>query len=46
MHYGPTAFSKNGLPTMQPKDPSELFGVIVLLSSIDIREIRKFYECK
>ena len=49
MHYGPTEFSKNGyLKTIEPKQQ----GVILKyayeknqISSIDAKEINKFYNC-
>ena len=48
MHYGPAEFSKNGQPTIQPKQT----GVQLLyayerssISKIDAQEIRKYYNC-
>lgn len=46
MHYGRLAFSSNGQPTMIPKDSKATIGDRSTLSSIDIQEIRKFYQCK
>lgn len=46
MHYGRTAFSSNGQPTMIPKDPKATIGDRTTLSPIDIQEIQKFYGCK
>ena len=48
MHYGPTEFSKNGLPTIQPKQSGVKLQYAYeknSLSSIDLQEIRKYYSC-
>ncbi|CAF1094502.1 unnamed protein product [Rotaria sordida] len=45
MHYETTAFSANGLPTIVPIQPNTIIGQRVNLSSIDIQEVRLFYNC-
>ena len=44
MHYSEMAFSKNGLPTIQPLKNVPI-GQRKTLSEIDIEEIRLFYNC-
>ena len=41
----PTAFSENGLPTIEPLQPNVTIGQRDNLSSIDIEEVRRFYNC-
>lgn len=48
--YSPKSFSKNGLPTMQPKDP---INTRLLedderpqLSKLDVEMIRRLYKCR
>ncbi|CAF0752395.1 unnamed protein product [Adineta ricciae] len=45
MHYGPNSFSKNGQPTIVPKDSTAKIGQRDKLSAGDIAEIRAFYSC-
>ncbi|CAF1376544.1 unnamed protein product [Rotaria sp. Silwood1] len=45
MHYGPTAFSKNGLNTIEPLQSGVVIGQRQTLSEIDIQEVRLFYGC-
>ncbi|UJR33496.1 hypothetical protein I4U23_020941 [Adineta vaga] len=45
MHYGPNSFSKNGQPTIVPKDSNAKIGQRDKLSAVDIAEIRAFYKC-
>ena len=45
MHYGPTSFSKNGLPTIQTLQSGVTIGQRVRLSTTDILELRRFYNC-
>ncbi len=45
MHYGPTAFSINGQPTIIPKQSGVTIGQREQLSSTDIAEIRNYYSC-
>ena len=45
MHYEKTAFSINGLPTIQPLQTSIKIGQRYKMSDIDIQEIRLFYNC-
>jgi hypothetical protein len=43
MHYGPTGFSFNGLPTIIPKDPTAEIGQRIDLSVYDIQKARAIY---
>lgn len=46
MHYGRTAFSRNGLPTMEPiRSPNATIGQRNNLSAIDVQAVRRFYNC-
>lgn len=45
MHYGPTSFSSNGLPTIQVLQAGATIGQRNKLSDIDIAEIRTYYGC-
>ncbi|EDV33638.1 uncharacterized protein Dana_GF13898 [Drosophila ananassae] len=46
MHYIPTAFSKNGKPTITPlKKVGQRMGQRVGMSEIDIRKLNKMYKC-
>jgi len=45
MHYGDNSFSKNGKPTIVPKEPGVVIGQRKELSKIDILELRKYYGC-
>ncbi|CAF0738946.1 unnamed protein product [Rotaria sp. Silwood1] len=45
MHYGATAFSSNGQPTIIPKQTNVRIGQREKLSGTDIDEIRAFYDC-
>ncbi|CAF1086756.1 unnamed protein product [Rotaria sp. Silwood1] len=45
MHYSTDAFSVNGLPTIEPLQPNVTIGQHDNLSSIDIQEVRLFYNC-
>jgi hypothetical protein len=46
MHYGTTAFSMNGKPTMVPRKAGVTIGNAQVLSPTDVAEIRHFYGCK
>jgi len=48
MHYGKTAFSRNGRVTIQPKDSSVLniIGNAKKLSDSDVRVVQKMYNCQ
>ena len=50
MHYGPTAFSKNGLPTLTVKSPPAIPGTTIgqrnTLSSGDIASVAAMYPSK
>ncbi|UJR06702.1 hypothetical protein I4U23_010988 [Adineta vaga] len=46
MHYGKDYFSKNGLPTIVPKQANVQIGNREKLSPVDILEVRQFYGCK
>jgi hypothetical protein len=45
MHYGPTAFSVDGSPTIIPKVEGAVIGQRVALSDHDIWQVRKLYGC-
>jgi hypothetical protein len=45
MHYEEYAFSSNGLPTIEPLQPGVSIGQRNGMSTIDIQEIRLFYNC-
>ncbi|XP_065061722.1 MAM and LDL-receptor class A domain-containing protein 1-like isoform X22 [Rhopilema esculentum] len=46
MHYGKTAFSKNGKNTIQSiTDPSRSFGQRAGFSTLDIQELNALYQC-
>jgi astacin len=45
MHYDTHAFSKNGNPTIIPKQNGVQIGKQQRLSPIDIIEVRQFYQC-
>ncbi|CAF4173204.1 unnamed protein product, partial [Rotaria sordida] len=45
MHYPRDAFSVNRLPTIEPLQPNVTIGQHDNLSSIDIQEVRLFYNC-
>nr|AGM32350.1 zinc metalloproteinase [Coptotermes formosanus] len=44
MHYGPYAFSKNGLKTIEPKDPNAEIGQNAGFSDKDLQKLEKMYE--
>lgn len=45
MHYNTKDFSKNGLPTIVPKQEGAVIGQRKYLSEIDVREVQKLYNC-
>ena len=45
MHYRKTAFSSNGLPTIEPLQWNVEIGQRHNMSEIDIQEVRLFYNC-
>ncbi|KAI1702753.1 astacin (Peptidase family m12A) domain-containing protein [Ditylenchus destructor] len=45
MHYGPTAFSKNGLHTIDPNQAGVEIGQRVGFSATDLFKINKLYSC-
>lgn len=45
MHYPNSAFSANGLPTIEPLQPNVIIGQRVNMSAIDIQEVRLYYSC-
>ena len=45
MHYESDAFSINGLPTIEPLQSGVTVGQRDNMSSIDIQEVRMFYNC-
>ncbi|CAH1786092.1 unnamed protein product [Owenia fusiformis] len=46
MMYGPTFFSKNGKPTIEPLKKGVKIGQRDSLSKTDVAEIKKMYGCK
>eukprot|EP00112_Aurelia_sp_Birch-Aquarium-sp1_P021050 Seg557.4 transcript_id=Seg557.4/GoldUCD/mRNA.D3Y31 product="Zinc metalloproteinase nas-6" protein_id=Seg557.4/GoldUCD/D3Y31 len=47
MHYGNSAFSKNGKKTITSlSDPNEIMGQRRKFSEIDIQKLNKYYNCK
>ncbi|CAJ0942366.1 unnamed protein product, partial [Mesorhabditis belari] len=45
MHYAPTAFSKNGKSTIEPKESGVEIGQRIGFSEIDVFKINKLYDC-
>ncbi|XP_035794622.1 zinc metalloproteinase nas-13-like [Anopheles albimanus] len=45
MHYEPMAFTKNGQPTIIPKDPNAVIGQRVGLSERDVSKLNHMYGC-
>uniref|UniRef100_A0A1I7WU74 Metalloendopeptidase n=1 Tax=Heterorhabditis bacteriophora TaxID=37862 RepID=A0A1I7WU74_HETBA len=45
MHYAPTAFSKNGMPTIEPKEKGIEIGQRKGFSDNDLYKINKLYNC-
>ncbi|CAD6185018.1 unnamed protein product [Caenorhabditis auriculariae] len=45
MHYAPTAFSKNGKPTIEPKEKGAEIGQRVGFSETDLYKINMLYNC-
>lgn len=45
MHYANNSFSSNGQPTMLPKVQGVTIGQRERLSTQDIQEVRKYYNC-
>ncbi|GAB0098082.1 hypothetical protein DMENIID0001_137780 [Sergentomyia squamirostris] len=45
MHYGPTAFSINGQPTIVPTQEGAVFGQRNSMSPMDIQRLNRMYNC-
>ncbi|KAK6060712.1 shTK domain protein [Cooperia oncophora] len=45
MHYAPTAFSKNGKPTIEPRKKGVEIGQRHGFSELDLYKINKLYNC-
>ncbi|XP_065090087.1 blastula protease 10-like [Ochlerotatus camptorhynchus] len=45
MHYSGLSFSKNGLPTIVPKDPNAVIGQRAGMSERDISKLNLMYQC-
>ncbi len=45
MHYEPDAFSSNGRRTIEPLQANVIIGQRYNMSTIDILEVRSFYNC-
>lgn len=45
MHYGPSAFSKNGKPTIEPKQRGVSIGQRIDFSPTDLYKINRLYSC-
>ncbi|CAF3392497.1 unnamed protein product, partial [Rotaria sp. Silwood2] len=45
MHYEPDAFTLNGFPTIESLQPNVTFEQRYNISTIDILEVRLFYNC-
>ncbi|KHJ98666.1 shTK domain protein [Oesophagostomum dentatum] len=45
MHYAPTAFSKNGKPTIEPRKKGVEIGQRIGFSDTDLYKINKLYNC-
>ncbi|KAK8404608.1 hypothetical protein O3P69_007686 [Scylla paramamosain] len=45
MHYGPYAFTTNGMKTIVTKDPNAQIGQREDLSEVDVKKLMKMYNC-